>query len=82
MIPACANVIDKQPPDLVEAVRTAHANGARIVSLCTGAFVLAAAGLLDGRPATTHWMHADQLVARHPEVRWTRPSSTSTTATS
>lgn len=68
VIPACASVVDEQPPDLVDAVRTAHGNGARIVSLCTGAFVLAAAGLLDGRPATTHWMHAGQLAARHPKV--------------
>ncbi|TMR01088.1 helix-turn-helix domain-containing protein [Actinomadura soli] len=69
VIPACANVLDDQPTDLVEAVRAAHGNGARIVSLCTGAFVLAAAGLLDGRPATTHWMHADQLARRFPKVR-------------
>ncbi|URM96783.1 helix-turn-helix domain-containing protein [Actinomadura madurae] len=69
VIPACANILGDQPPDLVEAVRAAHGNGARIVSLCTGAFVLAAAGILDGRPATTHWMHADQLSARHPKVR-------------
>lgn len=68
VIPACASVVDEQPPDLVDAVRAAHGNGARIVSLCTGAFVLAAAGLLDGRPATTHWMHAGRLAARHPEV--------------
>jgi transcriptional regulator GlxA family with amidase domain len=68
VIPACANVLDDQPSDLVGAVRTAHGNGARIVSLCTGAFVLAAAGILDGRPATTHWMHAGQLSARYPEV--------------
>ncbi|WP_067793169.1 helix-turn-helix domain-containing protein [Actinomadura formosensis] len=68
VVPACASVVDDQPSDLVEAVRAAHANGARIVSLCTGAFVLAAAGILDGRPATTHWMHAGQLAARYPEV--------------
>ncbi|TDC82250.1 helix-turn-helix domain-containing protein [Actinomadura sp. 7K507] len=68
VIPACANVLDDQPADLVEAVRAAHANGARLVSLCTGAFVLAAAGLLDGRPATTHWMHARQLTDRYPDV--------------
>lgn len=55
--------------DVLEALRRAHAGGARIVSLCTGAFVLAAAGLLDGRPATTHWMWADELARRHPEVR-------------
>lgn len=54
---------------LPEALREAHANGARIVSLCTGAFVLAAAGLLDGRRATTHWMYTGILSARHPRVR-------------
>ncbi|TYK47007.1 helix-turn-helix domain-containing protein [Actinomadura decatromicini] len=69
VIPACANLLDDQPPDLVEAVREAHRNGARMVSLCTGAFVLAAAGILDGRPATTHWMHAGQLAARYPKVQ-------------
>ncbi|MEV7802968.1 helix-turn-helix domain-containing protein [Microbispora sp. NPDC088329] len=56
-------------PRLLRALREAHANGARIVSLCTGAFVLAAAGLLDGRRAATHWMYADVLGARHPRVR-------------
>jgi transcriptional regulator GlxA family with amidase domain len=43
--------------------------GARLVSICTGAFVLAAAGLLDGRPATTHWKFADALRRLHPDVR-------------
>ena len=55
-------------PGLVEALRTAHARGVRIASLCTGAFVLAAAGLLDGRSATTHWMHAGDLARRYPEI--------------
>lgn len=66
IVPACADVDEPPPPELVEAVRTAHAAGARVASLCTGAFVLGAAGLLDGRRATTHWAHAAELSARHP----------------
>jgi AraC family transcriptional regulator, transcriptional activator FtrA len=50
------------------ALRQAHARGARLVSLCTGAFVLAAAGLLDGRRATTHWMSTDRLATDYPSV--------------
>jgi transcriptional regulator GlxA family with amidase domain len=56
------------PPPLLAALVRAHRRGKRIISLCTGALVLAAAGLLDGRPATTHWMHTDELVQRHPRV--------------
>ena len=55
-------------PDLVAALRAGHERGVRVASLCTGAFVLAAAGLLDGRAATTHWMHADDLARRYPQV--------------
>lgn len=68
IVPALAD-IDDVPADLVEAVRAAHKSGARVVSLCTGAFVLAAAGLLDGQRATTHWAHTEQLAARHPRVQ-------------
>ncbi|MFJ3583857.1 GlxA family transcriptional regulator [Streptomyces sp. NPDC090127] len=57
------------PPAVVAAVRRAHRRGARIVSICSGAFVLAAAGLLDGRRATTHWAGAAALAARFPRVR-------------
>jgi transcriptional regulator GlxA family with amidase domain len=68
IVPACAAIDDPPPPELVEAVRAAHESGARVASLCTGAFVLGAAGLLDGRRATTHWAHTAELSARHPEA--------------
>jgi AraC family transcriptional activator FtrA len=58
------------PDGLRDAVRGAHARGARILSLCSGVFVLAAAGLLDGRRATTHWRYADTLARLHPSVRF------------
>jgi AraC family transcriptional activator FtrA len=68
IVPACHAVDVDPPPDLVEAVRAAHGAGARIASICTGAFVLAAAGLLDGRRVTTHWMHSERLARRYPAV--------------
>jgi transcriptional regulator GlxA family with amidase domain len=57
------------PDDLIVALQAAHARGARIASICSGAFVLAQAGLLDGRRATTHWCYAEALAARFPRVR-------------
>ncbi|MEV6623509.1 helix-turn-helix domain-containing protein [Amycolatopsis sp. NPDC051106] len=68
IVPGWADVDADPPAGLVEAVRAAHAAGARVASLCTGAFVLAAAGLLDGLRATTHWAHTDVLAARFPRV--------------
>ncbi|RJL33357.1 helix-turn-helix domain-containing protein [Bailinhaonella thermotolerans] len=55
--------------EVLDAVRRAADRGARVVSLCTGAFTLAAAGVLDGRRATTHWRWADLLAERYPSVR-------------
>lgn len=68
LVPGWADVDTDPPADLVEAVQAAHAAGARVASLCTGAFVLAAAGLLDGLRATTHWAHTGVLAARFPQV--------------
>ncbi|MGH3844478.1 MAG: GlxA family transcriptional regulator [Pseudonocardiaceae bacterium] len=69
IVPACHDVDADPPTDLLDAVRAAHDAGARIASICTGAFVLAAAGLLDGRRATTHWLHSDRLARRWPNVQ-------------
>ncbi|WP_019630549.1 helix-turn-helix domain-containing protein [Actinomadura atramentaria] len=60
---------DAPPPALVAALRAAHRRGARLVSICSGAFALAATGVLDGRRATTHWRYAARLAERHPAVR-------------
>ncbi|MEV5963275.1 helix-turn-helix domain-containing protein [Kribbella sp. NPDC051952] len=62
--------INREPSVAVlRALRRAHARGARLVSICSGAYALAATGLLDGRRATTHWRYADELQSRFPAVQ-------------
>ena len=67
-VPAVQRGVD-YPPELLEALRAANARGARVLSVCTGAFLLGAAGLLDGRDCTTHWFYSDELAARFPQAR-------------
>jgi AraC family transcriptional activator FtrA len=69
IVPAVADVRGEVSPGLIRALRAADERGARIVSICSGVFALAAAGLLDGREATTHWRYADLLAERFPRVR-------------
>ncbi|MBD8057885.1 helix-turn-helix domain-containing protein [Cellulomonas sp. JH27-2] len=66
-VPA-TTIRDEYDPAILDAIRAAHARGATIVSVCSGVFVLAAAGILGGRAVTTHWRHADELAARYPEL--------------
>jgi transcriptional regulator GlxA family with amidase domain len=57
------------PQEALDAIRAAADAGSIILTVCSGAFVAGAAGLLDGRPCTTHWMHADELARRFPTAR-------------
>lgn len=57
-------------PEVLEAIREAYARGARLLSVCSGSYVLAATGLLDGKRATTHWRHIDHFRRLFPKVQW------------
>lgn len=69
IVPSWRDTAELPPKSLLDALCKASQQGAQIVGLCLGSFVLAAAGLLDGRPATTHWFWADELARRYPLVR-------------
>ncbi|MEU3985903.1 helix-turn-helix domain-containing protein [Streptomyces sp. NPDC026672] len=68
VLPGVADPTAPLPPEVAGALRAAAANGTRIASVCVGAFVLAATGLLDGLRATTHWAAARELAERYPAI--------------
>ncbi|WP_420110804.1 helix-turn-helix domain-containing protein [Pseudactinotalea sp.] len=67
VLPA-SEILEEYPGELLEVIREAHARGATVLTICSGAFTLAATGLLDGKRATTHWRYLDLLARRYPEV--------------
>ncbi|MCV2360316.1 helix-turn-helix domain-containing protein [Paucibacter sp. TC2R-5] len=68
IVPSWRNPQERPPQALLDALCRAHQAGAQLVGLCLGAYVLAEAGLLDGRRATTHWAYAQDFAARYPQV--------------
>jgi AraC family transcriptional activator FtrA len=69
VVPGWRGIDVPVPASVIDALRAAHARGARLLSICSGSFVLAATGLLDGRRATTHWRYADELQRRYPQIQ-------------
>ncbi len=86
VLPGWRNPHEPPPDDLVQALLDAHSKGARIMSICSGVFILAATGLLDGLAATTHWRYTDQLSSMYsaidvrPDVLYIDNGSTLTSA--
>ena len=70
IVPGWRDADERPPGELVDALIRAHDRGARLVSICSGVFVLAATGLLDGRPATTHWRFAKSFARQYPRVQF------------
>ena len=68
IVPSWRDTAEQPPKALLRALDTAYARGAKIVGLCLGAYVLAEAGLLDGRGATTHWAYAQDFAERYPQI--------------
>jgi AraC family transcriptional activator FtrA len=68
IIPGWRDADELPPPALLDMIRAAHRRGTRLCSICSGVFVLAAAGVLDGHNATTHWRYADRLAQRYPQI--------------
>lgn len=68
IIPGWRDADELPPAALLDKIRAAYARGARLCSICSGAFILAAAGVLDGKRATTHWRYAERLARRHPSI--------------
>ncbi len=68
VLPGWSDVNETPPNTLLDALRRAHEAGARIMSICSGVFIVAASGLLDGLSATTHWRYTDLLKSRYPQI--------------
>lgn len=68
IVPGWRGAHEQVPKELCDALRIAHKNGARIASICSGVFVLAASGLLKGGKATTHWRYTDLLAQKYPDI--------------